>query len=700
MKYLITSPAIRLLICGAAALFWELALIRWMGASIRVVAYYSNFVLISAFFGLGAGALTVRYNVRLWKFIFGVLALCVLGSPLLGSVFHLNPASPDEFVWIGAPQGILPQTVGPGLATFRGLFVPYWVILTTVYVANSFLFLIFGQWLGHLFQRLPPLKAYTVEIAGSVLGVFMFALISYLRLSPGLWFLIGFILILLILDPAVHSYPRAILFSLIVVAGAHSFAGHFTWSPYYKIYIAPFDKIVDSEGRSVFRADRPVGHALTVNNDYHQMIVDLTARSEEHAFFKSWRWLYDYPYRNGDDGRQGPVLIVGAGTGNDVSAALRNTTARIDAVEIDPVIVELGRRYHFEQPYKDPRVKVTVDDARSFFARTDRRYGKVVFGFLDSHTLMSSFSSVRLDNFVYTYESLQRVKDILLPGGKVYLTFATNEPWLHERLIRLMDAVFDYSTEVAVEKSHRFANGIVYGNGKAAETTKATARPDLSTRIPTDDWPFLYMRDAVLPNHYKTFMIMVVVIGSAALLLLPAGERKLKLPYFFMGAGFFLLETNNVVSLSLLYGSTWTVNVTVFSGILILILLGNLTCMATSRPRYGLIFTLLFANLAAAYALSPSDFLKLDSTLLRGLLAVPVFLGPVYFASLVFGHLIKHEANFYQAYGSNLLGAVIGGSFEYFSLVMGIKFLLIITFVFYGLAFLFLRTGSGRTATA
>jgi hypothetical protein len=314
---------------------------------------------------------------------------------------------------------------------------------------------------------------------------------------------------------------------------------------------------------------------------------------------------------------------------------------------------------------------------------------------------MSSFSSVRLDNFVYTYESLRRVKEILLPGGKVYLTFATNEVWLHERLIRLMDAVFDYPTEVAGEPIHRFANGIVYGNGKAADPAGAKPRPSLSgARIPTDDWPFLYMRDAVLPNHYKTFMLMVVAIGSAALLLLPRGERRLKLPYFFMGAGFFLLETNNVVSLSLLYGSTWTVNVTVFSGILVLILLGNLTCMATSRPRYGLIFALLFANLAVAYMLSPSDFLKLDSALVQGFLAVPVFLGPIYFASLVFGHMIKGEPNFYQAYGSNLLGAVIGGSLEYFSLVMGIKFLLIITCLFYGLALLFLRTASGRTAAA
>jgi hypothetical protein len=195
-------------------------------------------------------------------------------------------------------------------------------------------------------------------------------------------------------------------------------------------------------------------------------------------------------------------------------------------------------------------------------------------------------------------------------------------------------------------------------------------------------------------------MAMVITMGAAALLLLPAGERKLKLPYFFMGAGFFLIETNNVIALSLLYGSSWVVNGMVATGILLLILLGNLTCMLTQKPRFPIVFALLFLNLVVAYLVSPEDFLKIRSPFLQGDLAVPVFLGPIYFASLVFGNLIKRENNLYQAYGSNLLGAVIGGSLEYFSLVMGIKFLLILTLAFYALAFVFLVTSSPKASHA
>lgn len=700
-----SEATFKLFLCGASALFWELVLIRWLGSSIRVVAYYSNFVLISAFFGLGAGALLARIRYRLWRSIFLILGLCVVIGPLLGSFFHLNPTSSSEFVWIGNPQGILPLTFsGEFLGINGNLRLPYWVILGCVYTANALLFLVFGQWIGHLFQKFRPLVAYSIEIGGSILGIFLFTIVSLFNFTPIAWFLIGFVMVLLIIDRNIKDYLVASVCSALVLWVCGPFASQFFWSPYYKISMTSLHQVHDLKRDVVLQFDRPIGYALAVNNDYHQMILDLSPRAEEHAFFRSWRGLYDYPYHPNQGEPEGPILIVGAGTGNDVSAALRNTQSRIDAVEIDPMIIRLGTLHHFERPYHNSRVKITVDDARSFFVRTDKRYAKIVFGFLDSHTLMSSFSSVRLDNFVYTYETMRRVKELLLPGGKVHVTFATLTPWIHKRIIRLLDAVFDYSTTFAFDQDSGYANGIVYTNGKVPTADISPLANDsphnFDIKIPTDDWPFLYMREPGIPDHYKVFIVIVVLMGAGSLLLLPQGQRAIKLPYFFLGAGFFLIETSNVVSLSLLYGSTWVVNVTVFTGILTLILLGNVTCILTSRPRYGLTFSLLFTNIIVSYVTPPSSLLVIQSTWLQGLVAVVVFLGPVFFASLIFGHLIKQEKNLYQAYGSNLLGAVIGGSCEYLSLVMGIKFLLLCTFVLYGFALVLIIAARGALATA
>jgi hypothetical protein len=83
--------------------------------------------------------------------------------------------------------------------------------------------------------------------------------------------------------------------------------------------------------------------------------------------------------------------------------------------------------------------------------------------------------------------------------------------------------------------------------------------------------------------------------------------------------------------------------------------------------------------------------LGIQSPALRAFAAVFVFLGPVYFAACIFATLIKEEKNFYQAYGSNVLGAVVGGVCEYFSLLLGFKMLLIIVLAFYLAAYFFLK---------
>ena len=54
-KRWLDADAGRLFVCGLAALFWELVLIRWLGANIRIVAYFSNLVLISRVLRPGRG---------------------------------------------------------------------------------------------------------------------------------------------------------------------------------------------------------------------------------------------------------------------------------------------------------------------------------------------------------------------------------------------------------------------------------------------------------------------------------------------------------------------------------------------------------------------------------------------------------------------------------------------------------------------
>ncbi len=278
-----------------------------------------------------------------------------------------------------------------------------------------------------------------------------------------------------------------------------------------------------------------------------------------------------------------------------------------------------------------------------------------------------------------------------MPGGKVSLTFASNTKWIHARFMGLMDSVFDFPTVAGGEPSGT-ANGIVYLNYKAGGSMAAQPSHRASTEVlSTDDWPFLYMRTPTIPAHYVIFLMIALALGASSLLLLPQGTRQVRMPYFFLGAAFFLIEASNVIALSLLYGSTWYVNAVVFTGILILVLMGNLTVQWIGKLRLGLCFALLAATVCLAYVTPVSALLVIESPLLRAAAAVFVFLGPVYFAACIFASLIKEEENFYQAYGSNVLGAVVGGVCEYFSLLVGFKMLLLIVLAFYLAAYLSLK---------
>jgi SAM-dependent methyltransferase len=674
--------ALRLLLCGLAVLFWELVLIRWLGASIRIVAYFSNLVLISAFFGLGVGALATRFAIRLERLIAPLTALLVMLGPWLGGLWHANPSGGDEFIWIGAPLGI----PTPGDAASR--VVSAGVVLGLVYGVTAALFAAFGQYMGRLFRTHPPLRAYSLEIVGSLLGIALFGAMSWAQTPPSAWFGVGTLLLVLLLPRRVPDAALAAVLGVLVITATHAESGRFVWSPYYRISVEPLESVREPASSRLVEFGQTVGHVLTVNNDYHQMMLDLRPRASEHAFLSGWRSFYDAPYGSYDGLSPlppGDVLVVGAGTGNDVAAALRRTDRRVTAVEIDPAIAGLGRRLHAERPYADPRVTLVIDDARSFFNRApDGRFAIVVFGFLDSHRLLSAFSSVRLDNFIYTREAMAEVRRLLAPGGRVALSFASNERWIHERMLALLDRSFARPTGFTVESSG-YANGVLYLNQRS-EPAETPRRPAL---VPTDDWPFLYLRERAIPGHNLAFLVAAVAMSAAALLLLPRGERRLRLPYFLLGAAFFLLETSNVVRMALLYGSTWWVNTVVFAGILLLVLLGNLTA-ARFRVPVGACMALL-ALLILSAALVPADWLLSLAPWPRAIVAVVVFLGPVYFGGLWFARLIEREARLYEAYGSNVLGAVVGGAAEYLSLVLGYRFLLALALLFYLAVFLLLR---------
>ena len=92
------------------------------------------------------------------------------------------------------------------------------------------------------------------------------------------------------------------------------------------------------------------------------------------------------------------VLVIGAGSGNDVAHALRFGANRIDAVEIDPAIQDIGIHYHPDHPYQDARVTPHLDDGRHFLRTTEGKYDLVVYALVDSLIMHSGYANIRLES--------------------------------------------------------------------------------------------------------------------------------------------------------------------------------------------------------------------------------------------------------------------------------------------------------------
>ena len=192
----------------------------------------------------------------------------------------------------------------------------------------------------------------------------------------------------------------------------------------------------------------------------------------------------------------------------------------------------------------------------------------------------------------------------------------------------------------------------------------------------TDDWPFLYLRTPGIPVYYLA--ALAVLLGFAVVAVALASRvtrmplRRGFSPHFFvLGIAFLLLETRSLVTFSLLFGTTWSVNALVFFAVLlsVLVAIGISARFKVRRP--ALLYLGLFGTLALAWLLPPEQLL-IDPPALRYALAAALAFAPIFFANLVFAHSFRETDAADMAFASNLLGAMVGGALEYVALLTGL----------------------------
>jgi SAM-dependent methyltransferase len=746
-----------LFLISLVILFLELAGIRWFPAHVLYLTFFTNVVLLASFLGMSVGCLAAghRRNYLTWTPLVLVVALAAAHA------VEITSGSFARFVDVGNQAS--PQQVFFG-TEYHSQDLSHYAI--PVEVLCGFFFLIIalafigpGQELGRALKRWPNrVQAYTWNIVGSIAGIVLFAACSWLELSSFWWFLLvaaglGYFYFI---SPR-HRFPGGLLgwkgpvtaLLLVLVVWLAAFVPAHKddrgaretqqfWSPYYRI---------DFE-----RADL----SLSVNLIYHQQMV---SRNQNFP-------AYALPHLLNRDAGRAPfadVLIIGAGSGNDVSRALQWGAQHVDAVEIDPAINRLGRQYHPDHPYQDPRVEIHLDDGRNFLRSTQRKYDLIIYALVDSLVLHSGYSNIRLESFLFTRQAYQDVSRHLKPNGNFVVYNYFRQGWLAARLQKGLEEVFGAGKTLVLTLPYRkvieadratFGDFTIFFSGATNDLRSAFAQqPDYwlrddtppaptspngfqqtgpeampaagqtaekaatshwqhfglatvlapagSLRTATDDWPFLYLRQPMIPTQSLRGMLIMGGLGLLLIFLfLPrrnanvVTERGMKtrragsplnLQLFFLGAGFMLVETKAVVAMALLFGSTWVVNSVVFFAVLVMILLANRWTLRFQPERLwpyyvGLLIALILNTVV------PLDFFLGMNRSIQVIGSSVLAFAPILFAGVIFAASFKRTNEPDRAFGMNIAGAMVGGLAEYSSMLLGFQYVVLVAIVFYALS--------------
>ncbi|MCA0294012.1 MAG: spermidine synthase [Actinobacteria bacterium] len=654
------DPAVvrRLVLGSTLMLFLELALIRWLGSNIVHLSYFSNFVLLGSFLGIGLGFLIARRSWSVLPWVPVLLAILVLGV-------YLDPVTIDR--------------AGDQIIYFTSLSTsgpPAWLVLPLVFVFVAAVLAGPAEVVGRCFSQLRPLTAYRWDLVGSLIGIVSFTLLSFLGAPSVVWGVLVTAAFVVLISGWQRFLALVAGAAMIVVLLLETLTPGTSWSPYYKVHTT--DKVLNG----IPLTD------ISVNGVPHQIMRSAAQRLKEEP-------QYALPYIRTPGNPLDNVLIVGAGSGSDVAIALSKGAKHIDAIDIDPRIMQIGVEKNPDHPYDDPRVTRHVNDGRAFLESTDTKYDLILFALPDSLALVTGASQIRLESFLFTEPAIAAAKDHLTPGGAFSMYNYYREDWLIDRLAGTAEAAFGHvpcvdkvgGGQAVVTAALDPANQICGEDYVPSGTVIAPA---------TDDRPFLYYQGGPIPLLYLGTLGGILLISLIAVRALGGPFREMR-PYadlFFMGAAFMLLETKNIATFALLFGTTWLVNALVFAGVLLIVLAAVETTRRFRTPPLPVVFGGIAVSLAVCYFVDPAWLLTLP-VVPRLVVAVLLAFVPIYLANVAFSKRFGASDDSRSAFGLNLLGAMLGGCLEYFALLTGYANLLIVVAVLYLLAFVLTPRSKG-----
>ncbi len=421
-------PFLSIAIISAAALGYEILLMRLF--SIIQWHYFAYMVISLALFGYGASgtfiALTRKFLLDRFKPAYWLgLVLFGLSSVACYLAAQQLPFNAEEILWDPYQSLYL-------LAIFLLLSLPFFFAASAIALALSrhtgviarlYAADLLGAGLGSL------------ALAGLLFVVFPATALKYLgaagmfaawvatrelRMTHGYWqiaALLGAVVLLALpgnwLEPQVSPYKG--LSQALRVTGTQVIERQSSPLGVLAVMASNTVPLRYAPGLSL-RAATPIPEQLGLFTDADALsVINRNPRGEPLAYLD--QLTSALPYYLADRQR---VLVLGAGGGSGVQQAMNHRVPHIDAVEINPQVVELVREQYADWSgglYDHAAVHVHVADARGYIQRSRQYYDLVQISLLDSFGASSAGLYALNENYLYTVEALQDYLERLAPGG-------------------------------------------------------------------------------------------------------------------------------------------------------------------------------------------------------------------------------------------------------------------------------------------
>lgn len=657
----------RLVLASFLMSFVEMMLIRWVSSNIYQIFFFTNFILIASFLGIGIGFLRSHPNKSYFQYSPFLLACIVLFSYLYSTNYlvKLNPETGNIDYYVSA----LKAYTFPIYLTLPLIFI--FVVATLASIADA---------VARSFKQLPSLSAYRLEVLGTLIGIIVFSGLAFLETPPLVWgTIIALLYIILYWDTwqiGSTTFMIMQITALILMLGVfykETTTLNHLWSSYYKIQVKPFAEN---------------SYVVNVNGLAQQIIEPIQQRKKIKPF-------YIKPYEHMPKNMSlNNVLVIGAGTGGDVAIVLAQGAKQVDAVEIDPALYQLGRKLNIDKPYDDPRVSIIINDGRAFLQQTKKQYDLIIYALTDSLMLVPGLSSVRLENYLYTLEGLTAAANHLKPDGVFTIYNYYQVYWFANRLGNTLNLIYRHPPCVDTYSARDYW-ATVFTISHKQNVLQCPALWQSShedyEKPATDNHPFIYLQENTLPPMYIFALLSMAIIAYFLMRSMGASASAISRHFdlFLMGTAFLLLETASIVSYALLFGTTWLVNSLVFIGILFSVYLAIEVIGRTKQLNIFFLYGLLIISLLILGIIPITELLSF-TPIIRFILATGITFTPIFIANLIFAERFSAITSSTDALGANLIGAVLGGFLEYSSLAIGYQHLAFVILMIYSIALMWL----------